>query len=323
VANLGKRRITYLLVYLSVLVAVGVSLYFFIPAPLYGQLGKQNPLLPLLVSLLAPVLLSIGSTALRPIREFLETWVTQDLDRSICRIYLFGHRGSGKTSIIKNIFTADSLAPEASTVDFDYYQRDLVYDLQGYIHFRVLIADYKGEQPSMVIVDLPEEFAGPPHDRAINVIFFVVDLIPRVLDETGRVQKDDETLSWLRTDTRDKIRKRVMEHLDYLTAPMLQVVFASVHSPQLRSVRLVITKLDLVRSAFDQGYLTCEDHESLEEWILGHFTRVEHDIRRACEANGIRDFSAHMVSSTQDTGMRTMFSELWSYHLRSTGVRVK
>jgi hypothetical protein len=117
--------------------------------------------------------------------------------------------------------------------------------------------DYQGEKPGMAILDLSAEFAGPPTDRAINVVFFLVDLFPRLLDENGRVLGDEEILLWLQQDGGEKIGRRVSEHLDYLTAPMLQVVFASVYSPQLRSVRLVVTKLDLVREVCARGYLSC------------------------------------------------------------------
>lgn len=318
---MGKRQVEYLILYLSLLVLIGVVLYRILNSPAFS-FAKLIPLLPLILSLLATVLLSAGSIALGPVRQFLESWVKGDLNREICRIYLFGNRGSGKTSIIKNISTASFLRPEATTQLFDFYRRKMTYDLKGSIEFQVLIADYKGEKPSQVLTELPEEFAGPLNNRAINVLLFTVDLVPRILDENEKVLGDKETLSWLRQDAEAKVRKRVSEHLDYLTAPMLQVVFASVYNPQLRSVRLVITKLDLIQQACNRGYLTCPRVRDPADWIRGHFVRVEQDLRRACQENNISDFSVHVVSATQDIGMRAMLSELWEHHLRATGVQV-
>ncbi len=319
---MGKRQVEYLILYFSSLVLIGVALYRILNSPAFS-FAKLNPLLPLMLSLLATVLLSAGSIALGPVRQFLESWVKRDLNREICRIYLFGSTGSGKTTLIQNIFTAKRLTKEAATQFFNYYRKKITYDLKGSIEFGVLIADYTGEKPASVLTELPEEFAGPLSDRAINVLLFTVDVVPRILDEKGHVRGDEETLSYLQQDADAKIRKRVSEHLDYLTAPMLQVVFASVYNPQLRSVRLVITKLDLVQQACNRGYLTCPGVRDPAEWLRGHFVRVEQDLRRACQENNISDFSVHVVSATQDIGMRAMLSELWEHHLRATGVQVQ
>jgi len=315
-----NRRVLFLVLYLFSVALVGVFLYWALRQP--SSPIAQQPLVSLLLALLVPPLLSAGGLALKPFRDFLDSWVKRDLDRSLCRIYLFGHRGSGKTSLITNIYSAELPAKLASTVHFDFYKRDITYDLKGTTRFEVLTADYQGEKPAMAILDLPEEFAGPPDDRAINIVIFLVDLMPRLLDENGRVLGDKEILLWLQDDAEEKIRKRVAEHLDYLTAPMLQIVFASVYSPQLRSVRLVVTKLDLVQEACAHGYLSCGNASDIADWIRAHFVRIEQDIRRASEVNNIPDFSVHLVSTTQDLGMRAMLSQLWKTHLKATGVQI-
>jgi hypothetical protein len=316
-----KRRTLFLILYFTFLALITVLLYWFLKQERWN-LVQQNPVLPLIFALLGPVLLAAGSIALRPVREFVDGWLRKDLNRDICRIFLFGSRGSGKTSLIKNIFTAEVLAKEASTETFDYYKRTIIYDLKGTTQFDVLIADYKGEQPSMVTVDLPEEFAGPKNDRAINVLFFIVDTVPRVLDEAGHVLGDDETIQWLRTESEAKIRRRIAEHLEYLTGPMMQIIFSAAYSPQLRSVRLIVTKLDLMQQAFDLGFLSPIPIDDIKQWIRTQFARVEHDARRASEANNIPDFSVHVVSSTQDIGMRAMLNEVWKTHLKATGVQI-
>ena len=318
---MGRRRILFLVLYLASLALVGRALYWVLRLPSLSM-DHQIPFLPLGSALLVPLLLSAGSIAFKPVREWLDSWVRQDLNREICRVYLFGHKGSGKTSLIKNIFTAEVLTVQASTEDFDYYQRRMTYDLKGSIQFEVLIGDYKGQNPSMVTVDLPKEFAGAPGDRAINVLLFVVDIVPRVRDENGAVLGDEETISWLQTGSDDKIRKRVSEHLDYLTVPMLQIVFSSVYSPQLRSVRLIINKLDLVQKACKRGYLSCPNADDPSDWIRGQFLRIEQDITRACHENNIDDFSVHVISTTQDIGTRAMLGGIWKRYLRSSGVQV-
>jgi hypothetical protein len=284
--------------------------------------GQQNQFLPFLIALVVPFLLSAGAIVLKPVREFLEAWVGRDLDSTTCRIYFFGCRGSGKTAMIKNILASGEITTIASTSDFNYFEGTKRYDLKGDVQLRIQCADYTGEQPSMVTIDLPEGFAGPRGDRAINVVFFMVDIIPRVLDDSGRVLGDEGTVAWLQNNADEKIRNRLSEHHDYLSGPMLQVVFSSAYSPQLRSVRLVITKLDLVQEACTRGYLTCSGANTLLEWLRKNFASIEGNIREACQQNNISDFSVHVVSTTQDIGTRALLSELWKHHLRAIGVQV-
>lgn len=146
--------------------------------------------------------------------------------------------------------------------------------------------------------------------------------MPRILDESGKSQGDEETLLWLKTDSEHKVAQRVAEHLSYLTAPMLQVVFSAVHSPQLRSVRLIITKLDLLQRAFDLGYFSFLQSSDMVETIQAKFSTCERDIRRACAANNISDFSVHFVSSTQDIGTRKLRTDIWKTHLKAIGVQI-
>lgn len=330
---MGKRHILILTLYLSALVLAEVGFYWM--SRKYG-FAPADPGLQVPSALILAVLITAGSIVFKPVRQSLEEWVTRDLDRDICRICVFGQAGSGKTSLMKYILAARKIRSESSTTKFDVYGGNIKYDLDRNSQFKALIADYKGDQPSMAILDLPGEFAGPRDDRAINILVFVVDLLPRIADlESGRVLGDDDTLTWLKTETHEKIQNRVRQHLDYLVPYMLQVVFSSVlsrrpagdHSGsngrpvldhhELRSVRLVITKFDLVEKAQSLGYVKIPKGESLGNWARGYFARVEQDLRSACRENGIQDFSVHLVSLTRGTDMPELLDGLWSQHLQA------
>lgn len=317
---MGKRRALFATSFLGALAFVVFLLYKIVMhvRPSSSYLGQ---FLALAVAMLVPVVLALGGMALKPVRDFLEEWLRRDLDRAICRIYLFGSRGSGKTSLIKNMLTAEVLAPQSATDRFDFYRRTISYDLKGLIRFDVLVGDYKGETPAEVILDLSEEFAGPKGDRAINALFFIVDLVPRILDEAGRVVDDERTLDWLKIDSEKKISQRVADHTAYMTAPLLQIVFSATYSPALRSVALIITKLDLIERAFKAGYLDPPSNQESKEWVRSHFRQIEQDIQRACDANNIPDFSVHVVSTREDTGMRALLSGVWKLHLQTRGVQ--
>jgi hypothetical protein len=330
---MGKRHILILTLYLSALVLAEAGFYLLLREHAFPT---ADPFLQVPSALILAVLITAGSIVFKPVRESIEEWVTRDLDRDICRICLFGQAGSGKTSLMKYILAARKILPESSTTEFDVYEGNIKYDVHRNSQFKALIADYKGDQPSMAILDLPDKFAGSRDDRAINVLLFMVDLLPRIADlESRKVLGDDETLIWFKTETHEKIQKRVAQHLDYLVPYMLQVVFSSVLSRrparnhslsrdhlamdhhELRSVRLVITKFDLVEKAQSLGYVRIPKGESLENWARGHFARVERDIRSACQENGIQDFSVHVVSLTRGTDMPDLLDGLWSQHLQA------
>jgi hypothetical protein len=123
-----KRRSLFLALYIAFLCALALAIYWLLEQPRF-HIVQENPFLPLIYALVAPALLGAGSIALRPIKERVDEWLRKDLDRGVCRILLFGYRGSGKTSLIRNFLAAEVPDAESSTETFDCYKKTVTYDL--------------------------------------------------------------------------------------------------------------------------------------------------------------------------------------------------
>ncbi len=314
---MAKRRTIFLVSYIVAVAVLALGIYLV----LRSRSGAGTwPLLPFLYSLLGPLFISGGSLAFRPVRAWVEDWLKQDVDGAPCRVYLFGHGGSGKTALIESLLlSGKNPTTHKSTPDFDLYTNTLAVERGVYL--QVELADYKGQKPSMVTIDLPDNFAGPRDNRFVNAIFFLVDFVRRVAEDE-RVLEDNELLEWLRSDTMRKIQERVAQHHKYLNEFTLEPVFTTVYSSNLRSVRLLINKMDLLEQAVLRGYLPELTYESIEGFARSAFADVERQIKAACDENGIADFSVHLISANKDGRVRPMAAGVWKTHLHANGVTV-
>ena len=128
-----------------------------------------------------------------------------------------------------------------------------------------------------------------------------------MLDPQGNLFSDEDLVEWLQTDAETKIAERIKTNLDYTTSPLIQLLFERTYSQHLRHVRLLINKIDLLKSAEAKGYLVVPD---LEEYVLNHFREVEGTLQKACEDNQIADFSTHIISAKQVNDVRNALDDV-------------
>jgi GTPase SAR1 family protein len=277
--------------------------------------SANSGVLNFLSTILAASVIGLGSISLKPVRNFLEA-ADRPLDPSVLTLYLFGQAGSGKTTLIKNFFTAEELGVERSTEEFVYYNNiEVCVDVETGKRIKVHTADYKGEKPSQAIVSISPDFIGKEGDRRVNAIILIVDVAPRYLNREGKVLTDNELLKLYKTDAEGRILKRVQEHTEYISKPILQILFATVYGERLHSVRLLINKIDLIEKMIEKGYLPDLESTQAEPFTRKLFTEIEDNIRAACEANQITDFATYVVSETQGTNMGLVRSELIRSHM--------
>jgi hypothetical protein len=271
-----------------------------------------DPWVRIVLTVLTPGISAVVGIIIPQVRERIGEWVTGALNQSVCKIYLFGHRGTGKTTLIQNVLSSAEQPPALKPTEYyDCFSNTVSLDTRGKRRVKIEMADYKGEKPSTIVIDLPEDFAGPKESRKINAVLFFVDIAPRLTDEiTGEPRDDDETLKWLRSDTESKIRQRVEQHREYLSKYTLEIVFSLVYSPRLTSVRLLINKVDLMRRLFAEGYMADAKVGNVEEYMRSLFADIEANLKEACSVNKIDDFSVKLVSAKHDEGTRSMFANL-------------
>lgn len=57
------------------------------------------------------------------------------------------------------------------------------------------IADYKGQDPSQVILHASPDFFGSQGNRVLNAVIFIVDLVPRKTDEKCKPLENEALLA--------------------------------------------------------------------------------------------------------------------------------
>jgi energy-coupling factor transporter ATP-binding protein EcfA2 len=247
------------------------------------------------------ILSPVGMLLFEPIRERLEESIddlitSATIDKSIYRILIFGRHGSGKTTFIDTAFTyIDPADPRRKSTEYFEYRRFQVVlhrkELQLGQYTHVEVADYKGQEPSQVIINSSKDFFGPKHNRVLNAIIFIVDLVPRKTDEHGNPLNDDSLLEWLKNGNMlDKIKERVEEHNQYINEVSLHLLFSSLYSHNLKSVIFVINKKDLIEKLMKYGYLTT-NFSDFREYARHLFAPMIKNINKACTQLGIEDFS--------------------------------
>jgi hypothetical protein len=280
------------IVIIYLIIALKLILWIFSSKPL-----NQEAAVAVTLFILSPV----GALLFEPIRKKMEVSIDDLLtsayiDKSIYRILIFGRHGSGKTTFLETAFTwIDPADPwRRSTEDFEYRRFRVQLhrqELKLGQYTDVEVADYKGQQPSQVIINNSADFFGAKSNRVLNAIIFIVDLVPRIIDAQGNPLNDESLLEWLKNGNMlDKIKERVEEHNQYINQASLQLLFSSLHSQNLKSVIFVINKKDLIERLINDGYLTT-NFSDFREYAKHLFERMIQNIDEACTQLGIEDFS--------------------------------
>ncbi|MCP2727089.1 hypothetical protein [Limnofasciculus baicalensis] len=293
--NRAFRAIFFLIILIIYLICAVYLILWIFSSPILSQEAA--------VAVILFILTPVGALLFKPIRKRLEVWIEdllpsedKDIDKSIYRILIFGRHGSGKTTFLETAFTwinpADS--QRKSTPDFNYYRFRLQLqrkEVKLGEYTKVEVADYKGQKPSQVIINNSADFFGPKGSRVLNAIIFIVDLVPRKVDEHGNPLNDESLLEWLKNGNMlDKIKERVEEHNQYINQVSLELLFSSLHSQNLKSIIFVINKKDLIEKLINDGYLTT-NFSDFKEYAKHLFNPMIQNINKACTQNEIEDFS--------------------------------
>lgn len=287
---------------------------------IHFQRGQNEQWVNLIISVGFPTLIGILSYVIKPWSNYLDGYLNASNSNNEvkrCTIYLFGKAGSGKTSLCESFGAISSGASRASTDSTDCYFLTKNF---GGKNLNVAITDYKGQNPSEVTINLPEKYVGDANNRIINAALFVVDIVGRENYNNELLDTVPRQIAWLEDDTDRKVLKRVEEHTTYINGS-LEIVFATIYSENLKSVRLVINKFDLIQKLLRSGHLQNSNNLTDELFAEQIFEKIINELQSACAAIHIQDFKVEFVSAKNDYNTRGLMDrilEIYSHFISRT-----
>lgn len=236
------------------------------------------------------------------------------LEDKIYKIFLIGRAGVGKTTFVKTGFLLEDTSNIKSTDNFEVYKNLLPLTLkksQGEIDVNIKVADYRGQDPNQIVHDIgndaQNEFFGRKQ-KEINAIVLIADLFPR--EAFGDEILNDETLlEFLKTDTLEKLQARVQENYSYIGDASLPLFFRSAYGSRLKSVRLIINKVNLLEELATSGFISLGEH-SPEDYAKKLYEDMSNKVAKVCEDLKIEDFSTVVVSTKNANDTRSLLSGL-------------
>lgn len=222
-------------------------------------------------------------------------------------IFTFGHSGSGKTELIKDLFL-HRISETKSTKAFDYHDFKVQLDLNSSAEnlIPVKIADYRGQ----VWAQLYE--AARENDK-INALLFIVDIAPAYVE--NKKYTDEEILDLFSKSPGEEIKKRVFQHIKYVNEFSIQTVFEYSANENLKSVRLVINKIDLLKRLQELEYL--DRNLDIEDYAKSFFKETIETLDKFCQENSITDFEVITTSATKHINIKELFDGLLDVYLKT------
>jgi hypothetical protein len=255
-----------------------------------------------------------GAGFLRPVQDDLRRFI-EKLESAECRIVLYGLGGSGKTELRRRFLRKGEFVfdgPATATADVEWADIPTGDDPPRKV--RVRMFDYSGQQTSQVAGDGSGSFFGPPGDRRVHAVFFVVDHFRPIPGSDGKQLSDEELLRRCTAAGSQLVEERVQRNRRYLDEDHLQAVFDRCVNPEYktpRAVRVLINKKELI-----EAYLNTEIPPSMTavDFALCSYSDVIDQVRKACDKYDILDFAVELISARDDDGTKKILDELLKRH---------
>jgi hypothetical protein len=288
---MGSRERTYLAV------CVAVSGLFALLAFEFIHIPRVAPV--------AGALSLIAALVFEPVREAIKS-LLKTFPNPRCHLLLFGPGGCGKTQVFKCLQEKPYKHGELVTSDFDTETIRLrVGQNKAQMSFRIVLADYQGQEPFSILGDLaPKSFFGGPNSRRVDVIFVIVDLFPVRTDLANNQIDDGALVELCKSEGMSLIKERVHSNLSYFNKWNLQYLFAKVKSEKHKpyAIRFLINKIDVLSEAVAAGYISIPQGMTSQNYAITLYSSVIVDLKATCDKLGIHNFTCETMTVKNDNG---------------------
>jgi hypothetical protein len=226
------------------------------------------------------------------------------------RVFAFGPQGAGKTTLRERLLSP--LTPDLlknPTRQFNSDDAEIKVVVKGNSALKVIIADYAGEFPDQVLLDKHKDFFGPITKGKVDAVFFLVDVIPAYLDKmTGLPTPDARVVELYSSDAEKRIDLRVKEIYRYRSVPQMTTILklCGAREGAVKSVRLLVSKVDLLQRIHSRGYVKSESKESktsAEKYVRREYAQLDKELRKICESFRIADYAFLCVNLISGEGI--------------------
>lgn len=274
------------------------------------------------VGVVLTIVLGVGKIIFRPLEHRFEKFVDHNIGvpGKKCRIALIGMGRSGKTSLIRQLLTEDPPRQEESTETFDVFEDTKRFGLENPKRHTIAIADYRGQQLSQLTVEHPTTFFGPPGNRRINAILFIVDMFPELKNSRDEALTDEESIHLFSKDPPFWIKDRVKDQKEYITRYTIEQVFSLCYNKSnLQTVILLINKIDLLEMLVSLGHLQLAKNETCDSYVKKLFADTAKELKKACTSNELSEPSVYTISAKTGINIENVLHQVLGNYTRQEG----
>lgn len=299
-------------------IAAALIIYIILIAIAVNLISKFPIYDKLIVAIFGAITVFIGYI-IKPIYEEIERVITTPSEeKRACKIYLFGLGSCGKTTLIKSWIGGD-VDNRHATQGFKYYTRTNIPINQK--NMDAILADYQGQEPAQIVDNIIRNNKLNKKPYTVNVILFIVDIVG--VDDKGNILTDlNSQISYLTSNTEEKIKARVLRHRIYIEGA-LNFLFYFMKVPDLTSVRLVVNKYDVLREIVQQGNIPNVRVTDIQTYVKTLFMETENVLSNICKQNNIADFSVDFISAKDNSGTAELLDSILRVYDRHLSNQVK
>jgi len=283
-----------------------------------------------LIAFLLTVVVTVLSDFLaRPWQELLNQLFATGRGRPV-RVLAFAASGSGKSTLRERLLSPfPPSGKQPSTVKFSMRQNDVLIDVANDQRLRVIVADYAGDDPDQITQEKHLGFLGSTDQGKVDVIFFLIDIVPAEDDDNGNQLTDDQLIALYTKDdsARSRIAARISEQREYLNPWQINTIIKKCGSGSVQCVRLVISKVDLVQRLVETGHITLPVGPSVEEYLLDLYRDRFALTEGLCRDYGVKDYAYYCANLKSGESViddwKRILQKLYSERLAEEGKNAK